>query len=51
MIEVEASQHRFPTARGMASVTSLLELAAMWIDVARGAGIKLHVLISRRADG
>ena len=46
MIEIEAGQKSFPTAGGVAGFADLLERAFVGIDVARGAGIEFHVLIT-----
>lgn len=51
MVEIEACQHRLPTAGGMTGLAGFLELALMRINVAGGAGVELHVLVtSRPAD-
>jgi hypothetical protein len=47
VIEVEPRQHRFPATSGVARVAGLLEFTAVRIDVASGAGVKLHVFVSR----
>lgn len=51
VVEIVARQHGFPTARRMARVASLFELAAMWIEVAVRARREFHVLISDGTPG
>lgn len=49
VVEIKAGQKIFPTAGGVAAFTRFLEFTLVGIDVTRGAGIELHVLITNRA--
>lgn len=49
VVEIKAGQKIFPTAGGVAAFTRFLEFTLVGIDVTRGAGIELHVLIKNRA--
>jgi len=51
MIEIESRQYFLPTRRGMARFAALHERSFVRIDVARRAGIKLHILIAGRSPG
>jgi hypothetical protein len=47
MVKIKSRQHRFPTAGGVAGIAGFLELSLVRINVAGGAGIKIHVAITR----
>lgn len=49
MIELEPRKDGFPAAGGMAGVAGFLEAAFVWIEVASGTGIELHVPIAHRS--
>jgi len=51
MVEIKARQKIFPTAGGVAAFARFLELTLVRVEVARGAGIELHVLIANRTAG
>jgi len=51
MIEFESGQYFFPAGSGMARFAALLERPFVRIDMARRAGIKLHILIAGRSPG
>ncbi len=46
VIEIEAGKQVLPAAGGVATLAGLLELALVWIDVARRAGVEVHVLVA-----
>jgi len=51
VIEVEASEHGLPAARGMAGVAALLELTPVGVTVAILAGGEFQTLVASRAAG
>jgi hypothetical protein len=51
MVEIRAAQKIFPTAGGVTAFARFLELTLVGIDVASGAGVELHVLITTGPSG
>lgn len=49
VVEYKRRQQLLPASRRVAFFASLFEGTLVWIDVARGAGVKLHVFVTRRA--
>ncbi len=51
VIESKAGQQIFPTAGSVTGLAGFLEFALVRINVTRGAGVELHVLVANRTAG